>query len=168
MPWRGSDLLTPWSCPRPERPQMPDRPGDIHKNPLDVEAQRHKLGMNPTTDISVPMRGEDSHMSRLLKHRRTLLRLAPVLALSALTMLHPASVTMGQSAGRGFARCIVECNSARRECRRSCRSSCGDVFGHGNDARVCKRACFAECGDIRKICRENCKVIKPPPSNPVP
>jgi hypothetical protein len=30
------------------------------------------------------------------------------------------------------------------------------------------RTCTADCNDIRETCRETCKVIKPPPSNPVP
>lgn len=108
-------------------------------------------------------------MSSIQKHKRLLLRLAPVLALSALTMLHPASLSIGQSTGRQFARCIVECNSARRQCRSACRVGCREAFGRNrSEFRTCLRSCGADCNDVRRACREECLVVKPPPSNPVP
>ena len=108
-------------------------------------------------------------MPSLQSHRRSLPRLLPVLALGALTMLlHPATVSIGAGTGRDYARCIVECNSARRECRGACRSSCGDIFGPGQARRVCNRTCGAECDMVRQECRMECSTIKPPPTPTVP
>jgi len=108
-------------------------------------------------------------MSPLQKHRKSLLRLLPVIALSVLTVFQPSSVSIGAGGGRDYARCIVECNSARRSCRSACRSSCRSAYaGSWQNQQTCVRTCTADCNDIRETCRETCKVIKPPPSNPVP
>lgn len=107
-------------------------------------------------------------MNRLRTEKTRLIRVAPVIVLSALIALHSASLSLGAGKAGDFVRCLTACSSMFRECRAGCRDVCRQNPPWSQERRMCQQVCLEDCKTTRNECRNECKIVKPPPSPVAP
>ena len=73
----------------------------------------------------------------------------------------PMSISLADTAGRDYSRCINSCNAVKQACTGRCADDCAILFP--NDS-VARNACVAQCKDIcfleDKECKDRCQAIK--------